>query len=302
MFNQVLQNMEGQIKSQANTLKSDVESQARDQLLSNIPKSFSSGIKVASLIHSGLNDIMTPEDKFRHALLLLRSNNEFKNKFSKAVNMLIADAVYNVMTNKSLVEKPQCIEENISKIVVNESDVKEFFKNIIILNTPVIETQVKMLYKLKQDNLYNYFYVEEEEPESYPVSSSEKVKTIPEHTVKYDFYDGLLKIFINGENDFSNILKKKLAPIVNKKLIGKELKIYDEPVSFNIFSVSDGVQLAIVEFVKAIICKGKQIFYENPSIAYEQKNKSKVVGGRKTKKRRKRGFLIKGGVIGRKLC
>ncbi len=283
MFNQVLQNMEGQIKSQANTLKSDVESQARDQLLLNIPKSFSTGIKVASLIYSG----STPEDKFRHALLLLRSNNEFKNKFSKVVNMLIADAVYNVMTNKSLVEKPQCIEENISKIVVNESDVKEFFKNIIILNTPVIETQVKMLYKLKQDNLYNYFYVEEEEPESYPVSSSEKVETIPEHTVKYDFYDGLLKIFINGENDFSNILKRKLAPIVNKKLIGKELKIYDEPVSFDIFSVSDGVQLAIVEVVKAIICKGKQIFYENPSIAYEPKNKSKVVGGKKTKKRRK---------------
>ena len=121
MFNGVLQNIEGEIKSQANTLKSDVESQAKDQLLSKVPKSLSTGLKVASLIHSGLNDIETPEDKFRHALLLLRTNNEFKKKFSKVVNMLIADAVYNVLDKKeaedTIAQLKQKFEDEVRKLL-----------------------------------------------------------------------------------------------------------------------------------------------------------------------------------------
>lgn len=320
-----LQSNVSELDSQVQGEVSNLKNIATDKLLSKVPKSLSTGIKLASLIKSGLIDKSTPQDKFRQALLLLSSNNEFKKMFSKAVNTLIADAVYKVLAkpttspDKALAkptaspdkatasltaspekeeDKPEC-EIKVNEELVTEIDVKKFFEYIIILNNPIIESHVEMLYKLNGENLYNYFYVEEEKPESYDVSNTGKAETVPDK-VNYDLYDGLLKIFIKADNDFSNILKQKLAPIVNKRLetTGKQLKINNKPFSFDIFSVSDGFQLAVVELVKAIICKGKKIFYENPDIAYEQKNNKKVVGGRKTKKRRKRGFLIKGGVIG----
>ena len=295
--------VESAISSTVNNAKSDAESKVESALsgaLSGTLISNTDAFSKMSELKSGFDTAkkfiinpLTPGDKFRHALLKLITNPEFKSYFANKMNKIMVSEFYKILiqlgkyskiysdTVKEIGEitgekmfdedddfysdlnednnplsnnleeeteiickkpdEPEDDEELNIKKIIDDDNINEFLKDVMILSVPVFDDNFNKLGKIiekykKLRNKMNALLQKAEKEnkidydkfEDMAKEANEQIKVIffefetkPETTggttdVKDDFNNSLLKMCIYGKNNLSKLLKQKLSVILNK--------------------------------------------------------------------------------------